>query len=596
MTKKLLHYEILHLIGKGGMGDVYAAQDTKLGRKVALKILPSEMAADPERRARFEREAKAVAALNHPNIVTIHSVEEADGVHFITMELVEGKTLSELIPESGCPLSSLLDRAVAMTDAVSAAHGRGITHRDLKPDNVMVTDDGRVKVLDFGLAKLRGEGTDEAAATRLAADAQTAEGKILGTAAYMSPEQAEGKTVDSRSDIFSLGTILYEMATGARPFQGDTVISTMSAILRDHPPPPSDARPDLPPDLARIVRRCLEKDPERRFQTAKDVRNELEDIRLYSPIDERPRRSGDAEGGLVERRFLLTTDHVRGLSKAVPRMIGDGLDYVDNEVDSETLVVFLHGAGGDHRGFLPVLSRMPYRGVAVTMFGFGPGAAIRPPLPLGDHHRLLRLLIEDLDRRLHPRFKVLVGHSSGADQCLRMVSSPEGPGAELDGLLLSSPNIGLKSAFATRVLAELTDDPAHILATFKSMGQGIESLKTWVIMQQYLVQTSHKFGTDLAALRQFGKDIVAPFQENADVFYEWARNAMDRVPHVRFLFAQEETADAETIIARHLDENVLGDRFTAETIQFASVGHMELTVPDVMLPHVEDLVRRASQA
>jgi serine/threonine protein kinase len=234
--KKLLHYEILHLIGRGGMGDVYAAQDTKLGRKVALKVLPSEMAAEPERLARFEREAKAVAALNHPNIVTIHSVEEADGIHFITMELVEGKTLSELIPKHGCSLSSLLDRAVAMTDAVSAAHKRGITHRDLKPDNVMVTDDGRVKVLDFGLAKLTDAGADDIAATRLAGGAETAEGKILGTVTYMSPEQAEGKAVDARSDVFSLGIILYEMATGRRPFKGDTPVSTLSSILKDTPP------------------------------------------------------------------------------------------------------------------------------------------------------------------------------------------------------------------------------------------------------------------------------------------------------------------------------------------------------------------------
>jgi len=279
MKKKLLHYEILRLIGKGGMGDVYAAEDTKLGRNVALKILPSEMAADPERRARFEREAKAVAALNHPNIVTIHSVEEADGVHFITMELVEGKTLSELIPKGGCPLSSLLDRAVTMTDAISAAHRRGITHRDLKPDNIMVTDDGRVKVLDFGLAKLKGEGTDDAAATRLAADAQTAEGKILGTVAYMSPEQAEGKPVDPRSDVFSLGIILYEMATGRRPFKGDTPISTLSSILKDTPASVTEFNATLPRHLGRIVKRCLTKDPNRRYQTAVDLRNDLEGLR-----------------------------------------------------------------------------------------------------------------------------------------------------------------------------------------------------------------------------------------------------------------------------------------------------------------------------
>ena len=277
--KKLLHYEILHLIGKGGMGDVYAAEDTKLGRKIALKVLPSEMAADPERRARFEREAKAIAALNHPNIVTIYSVEEAEGVHFITMELVEGKTLSELIPKEGCRLGLLLDHAVAMTDAVSAAHRKGITHRDLKPDNIMVTDDGRVKVLDFGLAKLREKGTDDVAATQLAADAQTAEGKILGTVAYMSPEQAEGKAVDPRSDVFSLGIILYEMATGRRPFKGDTPVSTLSSILKDTPSSVTELRKGLPRHLGRIVKRCLVKAPDRRYQTAVDLRNDLEGLK-----------------------------------------------------------------------------------------------------------------------------------------------------------------------------------------------------------------------------------------------------------------------------------------------------------------------------
>ena len=236
---------------------------------------------------------------------------------------------------------------------------------------------------------------------------------------------------------------------------------------------------------------------------------------------------------------------------------------------------------------------MSHRGVAVTLFGFGPGAALRPALPLEDHHRLLRFFIEDLDRRLRPRLKVLVGYSSGGDQCLRMVGSPEGPGAELDGLLLLSPNIRLQSAFATRVFAELTDDPAHILATFKSLGEGVESLQTWVILQEYLVQTSQKFGTNMAALRRFGEDIVAPFRKNDDVFYEWARNTLDRVPHVRFLFAEEEVTDAEAVIARHLEENVLGDHFTEETIQFASVGHLELITPDVMLHQVKDLIRCA---
>ena len=214
--RTLGHYRIASRLGKGGMGEVYLAEDTKLGRRVALKVLPAEVAGDPERRRRFEREAQAVAALNHPNIVMVHSVEEAEGVHFITVELVEGQTLSQLIPRDGLPLGRFFDLAVPLADAISAAHEQGITHRDLKPENVMVTGEGRVKVLDFGLAKLtEGVAAGEAAAERPTATA-TEPGKILGTVAYMSPEQAQGKPVDHRSDVFSLGVVLYVMATGRR--------------------------------------------------------------------------------------------------------------------------------------------------------------------------------------------------------------------------------------------------------------------------------------------------------------------------------------------------------------------------------------------
>jgi Tol biopolymer transport system component len=275
----LSHYRLAEKIGEGGMGEVYRAEDTRLGREIALKVLPSAMAADTERRARFEREAKAIAALNHPNIVTLHSVEEAEGLHFLTMELVEGKTLSELIPGQGLSLDRFFELAVALADAVSAAHERGITHRDLKPANVMVGKEGRLKVLDFGLAKLREEAQAEDGTTQLPTKSITHEGKILGTLAYMSPEQVEGKPVDHRSDIFSLGVILYEMATGQRPFKGDTGASIVSSILRDAPAPVSELNRSLPRHLGRIVRHCLQKDPERRSQTAKDLRNELEELK-----------------------------------------------------------------------------------------------------------------------------------------------------------------------------------------------------------------------------------------------------------------------------------------------------------------------------
>jgi len=272
------HYRIVQLLGKGGMGEVYLAEDTRLDRQVALKILPAELADDTERRARFEREAKAVASLNHPNIVTIHSVEEDRGIHFLTMEMVHGKSLSEIIPESGLPLSRFFDIAIPLADAVSTAHQSGVTHRDLKPDNIMMGDDGRLRVLDFGLAKLAETASGEEGPAEAPTQSVTQEGKVLGTVAYMSPEQAEGKPVDHRSDIFSLGIILYELATGQRPFKGDTSLSVLSSILRDTPGSVTDLNTRLPRQLGRIVRRCLQKEPDRRYQSAMDLRNELEEL------------------------------------------------------------------------------------------------------------------------------------------------------------------------------------------------------------------------------------------------------------------------------------------------------------------------------
>jgi len=277
--KNLAHYEIQEKLGSGGMGDVYRARDTKLARDVAIKVLPAEFSNDPERRKRFAREAQAIAALKHPNIITIHSVEESDDVHYITMEFVEGETLSARIPKGGLPIEKLFEYAIELADAVSSAHEDGITHRDLKPANVMFDKKGRLKVLDFGLAKLLDPKAEPDQAKTVAQGSDTAIGQILGTAAYMSPEQAEGKPIDHRSDIFSLGIMLYEMATGERPFTGDTHVSTISSVIKDTPPHVSEIKQTLPRHLGRIVNHCLEKKPDNRLQSAKDVRNELQGLK-----------------------------------------------------------------------------------------------------------------------------------------------------------------------------------------------------------------------------------------------------------------------------------------------------------------------------
>jgi predicted Ser/Thr protein kinase len=268
----LAHYQVLELLGRGGMGEVYSAEDTRLRRKVALKVLPAAMAAEPERRRRFEREAQAIAALNHPGIVTIYSVEHEGGVSFLTMELVEGRTLADVVPEGGMPLAQFLKIAVPLADAVHAAHEKGILHRDLKPGNVMVTPEGRVKVLDFGLAKL----ARDSALVMPAGPHTTSDGQIIGTLFYMAPEQAEGKPVDRRADIFALGVMMYELAVGLRPFAGETNVSVLTSLLRDTPRPLTEIRHDLPPVLSDILQRCMEKDPARRYSTAAELRADLE--------------------------------------------------------------------------------------------------------------------------------------------------------------------------------------------------------------------------------------------------------------------------------------------------------------------------------
>jgi len=283
--RTIAHYRLVEKLGEGGMGVVWKAHDLKLARDVAVKFLPEDVAGDPERRAYFEREAKAVAALRHPNIVTIHAVEEADGVSFFTMELVDGKPLSEFIKPGGSSRDQFFSVAVQLSDAVAAAHGRGIIHRDLKPGNVMVGPSGAVKVLDFGLARVL-KPTAPIVGGLDAATATLDEG-FSGTICYMSPEQLRGETLDHRSDIFSLGILLFELATGRLPFRGESAADAIASILKDDPPSAVDANPGLPREIDRVFLHCLEKNVRYRMASAANLRDELERLR----DEEKPIRS-----------------------------------------------------------------------------------------------------------------------------------------------------------------------------------------------------------------------------------------------------------------------------------------------------------------
>ena len=305
--RTLGHYEILDKLGAGGMGEVYLATDTRLKRQVALKVLPDEVAGDQKRLERLQEEAEVLAALSHPNIVTIYSVEDIEGVRFLTMELVKGNRLSDLTNKVGLPLRKLFQIAIPLADALSTAHEKRVIHRDLKPANIMVDGEGRIKVLDFGLAKLRQETTSHVDWNEAPTVKLDDESKLGGTLPYMSPEQIDGRPVDERSDLFSLGVTLYELATGERPFKGHSSATLIPEIMRDMPPDADLVRRELPHHFGRIVRRCLEKDPDHRYQAAKDVRNDLADLQreLESSASDisRPRAVVGAQIS-IRRRWL----------------------------------------------------------------------------------------------------------------------------------------------------------------------------------------------------------------------------------------------------------------------------------------------------
>ena len=584
-------YEIVAPLGAGGMGEVYRARDTRLGRDVAVKVLPSQLSANSELRARFEREARTVSSLNHPHICTLFDVGREGDVDFLVMELVEGESLAQRIERGPLPLADVIRFGAEIADALERAHRAGIIHRDLKPGNVMLSRSG-AKLMDFGLARggVLGISSVASATSQSPTIAQplTAEGSLVGTFHYMSPEQLEGRDADARSDLWALGCVLYEMTTGRRAYEGSSPASLISAILKDEPRPMAEITPMTPRGLDRVVRACLAKDPDQRWQNAHDLV-----IALRWPQS----MTGEAQGKdcvalpPVERQFVLTAAHVRQLSERNPRLVGYPVTYFDNRVESDTLIVFLHGVGADGGRFESVVSTSRHRAVAITLIGFGRREAQRPTLSIDDHSRVLRMLLAELVGECRPKRVLLVGHSAGADQFLRMLHDEAGAGVEIAGLLALGANVSIETCFATRLYTRLdSGNEAGTLAILKTLAQNIDSLETWLVIQNYLSQTFIKLGADLEPLRRYSSDLIQPFEQPGDPLAEWYRAARARIPNIRFVFSRAEAVPAEALLARHLENNVLGDDFSEASFVIESVHHFALLDPELLTRHIEEVL------
>jgi len=354
------HYLILDKLGAGGMGEVYRAEDTTLKRIVALKVLRDHHSGSRWNLQRFQREAETLATLDHPNIVTVYSVEEVDGIHFLTMQLIDGEALSRLIPQDGLPVRDILEIGIALAEALAAAHSKGIVHRDLKPSNIMVSEECRAKILDFGLAKLE-EDFERPVSTQASTEVLTGQGRLVGTIQYMSPEQAKGRRLGPRSDIFSLGIILFEMCTGKRPFDGDTKVAVLSEILTQNPPSVTKLKPELPTRLAKTIQAALSKVPERRQQSAAELRDQLQEIHKEQMASES--HSTGAIHQLLQGSSWITL-------KRTQLLVGAAVLAVLALV-AAWLIVGRHGDSGDD-------IRVAFQEALVTWPSFDDGGSISP--------------------------------------------------------------------------------------------------------------------------------------------------------------------------------------------------------------------------
>jgi len=591
-------YSVESEIGRGGMGVVYKATDSRLDRLVAIKGLPDHLANNSQLLARFEREAKTLAALNHPNIAGIHGIEEHEGSKYLVLEYVDGETLADKIARGPLGVGETLDLCSQIAAGLEAAHDAGFIHRDLKPANVKISSGGAAKVLDFGLVRIEpataeSSSTDEDATLGLS-DMATKSGTILGTVRYMSPEQARGKAADRRTDLWALGVVIYECLTGVNPFARESPAESLAAILGEKPD--LAALPEITPsEVVTLVGRCVRKDARRRQRSAGDCRLILEDA-----------HEGASHGGpaaapassITDRRFRISDELCRTLDRGGFDALLPGWEmrYADNNRNSDVLVVWIPSIGGDHTtsAWRELIRLSPYRMVIVCPVGMEPEATNRPVVSIENQFALIRALTSSLRESLRPRKTVLSGFSCGSIMALRCAAGDD-TGELIDGVLAIDPDLRESDCFITRLFADLdSSSSADVMNSLLTISSSCTTMHEWLVLHQHMIECVDKVKDDFSPLVRQGKDLSVAFDGvhtgKDSPFVGYLRDAIERVRTVRCLFhdSDENRRMIGEIRMMHFDDHRLGPKFTDESLTFIPVtDHIGMMTTERLLEHLD---------
>ena len=594
-------YSLDREIGRGGMGVVYEATDSRLGRSVAIKALPAQVADDPEIMARFEREARTLAALNHPNVGGIYGVEEHEGRKYIVLEYVDGETLADRIARGPLRIAEALEVGSQIAEGLAAAHDAGFIHRDLKPANVKLTSGGTVKVLDFGLARVDSANAQPPvsgdAPTAGLSDSLTIPGTLLGTLGYMSPEQARGGDVDRRTDLWALGVVLYECFTGTNPFARESPAECLSAILNDEVD--LELLPGATPtEVVILIRRCLRRDPRRRQRDAGDCRLSLDEAR-----EARTNGGSPAPHALdiVDRRFRVSDALCRGLDRTGFDSLLPGWEmrYADNGRESDVLILWIPSIGGDHTttAWRELMAAAPYRMVSVCPVGMEPAVENRPVVSIENQFALIRALAEDLRTSLNPRKMDITGFSCGSIMALRCAAGDE-TGKLFDGVLAIDADMQESDCFITRLFAGLDASSAQdVMHGLHQISSSCRTMHEWLELHQHMIECVDKVKTDLSPLIRQGKDLSAPFEGvhtgGESPFVGFLRDAVERAGVVRCVF--HDSAENRRMLGEirmvHLDDQCLGSKFSDEHLSFIPVtDHIGMMRTERLLEQLDLIV------